>query len=363
MLNFSETIKLFRDNKIDAILSNKDGLRWLKLRSLSRKKYLEKMSLDVGTEIKGIKSDILFENLFFNHKVTDDYIDSFIKKEYQIERSARKDGQVNLVNDLYRIKSLDWGGFFQNNLDKRIIKDYVKKIAKYDELRNKIENDLFPRVDSYVESSWYSHWTSILLEDVFKDNKKVLPALGTIKSIDFFIDNFPVDLKTTYMPEGFIAEKRKNSGLESELQILKKSAKENDIVIDKNLTGNRLLEFLFKRLQDNLVTKVVVEELKNYRNLLVTDVKNNGEELIKWFYENQGEARFDSSNRLFLVLVNKKNYFESWKLKRGMDILLKDINLFLDNFSENDLYNIEFDWKKDKYNAKASIILIEHTPE
>jgi len=50
--------------------------------------------------------------------------------------------------------------------------------------------------------------------------------------------------------------------------------------------------------------------------------------LIKWLYENQGEMRFSSENRLFLVLIDTSDFSSSWKLKRNLDILAPAINSF-----------------------------------
>ena len=43
----------------------------------------------------------------------------------------------------------------------------------------------------YVLCSWYNHWTSIVIEDVFRDHPAVLPAIGQVKKIDFFATMFP----------------------------------------------------------------------------------------------------------------------------------------------------------------------------
>ena len=56
--------------------------------------------------------------------------------------------------------------------------------------------------------SWYNHWTSIIIEDIFKDHANVLPAVGLVKKIDFFVRDVPFDLKVTYLPEGYLKEKR-----------------------------------------------------------------------------------------------------------------------------------------------------------
>ena len=67
--------------------------------------------------------------------------------------------------------------------------------------------------------------------------------------------------------------------------------------------------------------KQLIVELVNFRNTLVTEIEADSGGLIRWLYENQGDRRFDASNRLFLVLVDQRNYFDSWKLKRAKPLM------------------------------------------
>src|SRR5208337_5013298 len=122
-----------------------------------------------------------------------------------------------------------WGGLHQNSLEKTIVDNYVKKIPNYDRLNEAIEHELYSSMRGYVLCSWYNHWTSIVIEDVFKDHVNVLPAVGLVKKIDFFIKDIPFDLKVTYLPEGFLAQDRQQSGLRPELTLLKRAARQFNI--------------------------------------------------------------------------------------------------------------------------------------
>ena len=86
----------------------------------------------------------------------------------------------------------------------------------------------------YVLCSWYNHWTSIIIEDIFRDHPTVLPAAGEVKKIDFFVNDVPFDLKVTHLPEGYILESRRADGLKRELTLLKQFAKRNNVYFDKN---------------------------------------------------------------------------------------------------------------------------------
>ena len=212
----------------------------------------------------------------------------------------------------------------------------------------------------YVLCSWYNNWTSIVIEDSFKDHEKVLPAVGLVKQIDFFISNVPFDLKVTHLPEGFITKKRSEDGLSPELTLLRQVTKQHGIHFDSNLTNSRLLQDLWSKLQDHPSpeSQNLLASLSSYRVNLLKDCQNEPTELIVWLYENQGVRRFDASNRLFLVLVDPTNFFDSWKLKRAKPLLDQGINLYLDVNGSNPGRDVEFEWDGSKYTALSDVIFI-----
>jgi hypothetical protein len=198
------------------------------------------------------------------------------------------------------------------------VENYVKKITFYDLLEDKIENELHHSLKGFVLCQWYNHWTSIIIENIFKAHASVLPAVGLVKKIDFFIHNIPFDLKVTYFPEGFTADMRREAGLRPELTLLKQAARRKDVHFDNGLPPAKLLEDLWKKLRDHpsADAQTAISELNEYRLLLIGESRCDPTSLIRWLYENQGIRRFDSSNRLFLVLIDQTNVFQSWKLKR-----------------------------------------------
>lgn len=79
-----------------------------------------------------------------------------------------------------------------------------------------------------------------------------------------------------------------------------------------------------------------------------------------WLYENQGVRRFDAANRFFLILVNKDNLEESWKLKRNKPVLVDQINAYLDRIEpeEIDELKLKFHWQNEVYETYADILFI-----
>ena len=94
---------------------------------------------------------------------------------------------------------------------------------------------------------------------------------------------------------------------------------------------------------------------------MVDEIANDPVVLIRWLYENQGERRFDASNRLFLVLVNEDNFFQSWQLKRNRTLLTQEIGRYLDNVPAAAGKSVKFKWDGAEFEAKADVIVIRHS--
>jgi len=80
--------------------------------------------------------------------------------------------------------------------------------------------------------------------------------------------------------------------------------------------------------------------------------------LAKWLYENQGERRFDSSNRLFIVLVDSHSFFESWKLKRAKSLIKGSIESFLAGKEGATGFDLTFDWEGESFSVTTDIIFV-----
>jgi len=460
---FNELDKYFRENKFEELENDDYGERFLKLRTISRSAELKEFCNLYGIEHANINED-LFCYLFKNQTVTVDQVNEFIKNKYQAERVERQENESYLVDQLCRLPYFDWGGSFGNSLEKNIVDNYVKKIKSYQEINEEVEGSLLASLRGYTLNSWYNHWTSIIIEDIFKDHDKVLPTVGLVKKIDFFINDIPFDLKVTYFPQELMNEKLRVLGYEKERQYLREKCLELEIQVDDNANTNSLKSALvdyqqsitdfikqnrtniealkqkctelliafnqeqeerqlkkqlldgLRSFRDNIKTYVssnkyqseltriknkckelniiipkdmsdkaleqhlynklseensdsaneFIREFKELRRQIINEAEQNPNELKKWLYENQGEARFDASNRFFLILTDENDIYDSWKLKRSINFLREKINSHLNEISDNseDL-KMEFFWKKDNktYKCKSDILFIKRAAD
>src|SRR6266516_1631080 len=357
-LTFDRAVSLFKDDRLNELCADADGRRFLKLRSLSRRENLERLFQVAGVAKPDAGPSELFEAAF-NAGISTETIEASVRQIFPEEREQRRAKEPELVNQLYRVQEFNWGGLHQNRLEKTIVDNYGKKITDYETLCRCIENELLTSLRGYVLCSWYNHWTSIIIEDIFKDHPNVLPTVGLVKKIDFFVRDTPFDLKVTYLPEGYLSEKRKAANQRPELTLLKQAARENGLPIASDLADAALLQDLLAKVSDHPsdACKQLVSKLLSFRNTRVTEIERDPTDLIRWLYENQGERRFDASNRLFLVLVDQPNYFDPWKLKRAKALMQSKIGGYLDGCGNNPGRRIEFDWEGERYSTVSDVLV------
>lgn len=360
-MKFTDADTLFRKDLLNDLAGSPDGRRFLKLRSLSRSGQLEQLFAAAKIDLPDVGARALFQAAY-EANISTKAIEACIRDLYKADRKARKADEANLVNQLYKINEFNWGGLHQNSLEKTIVDNYVKKITRYDVLCSAIENELLNSMRGYVLCSWYNHWTSIIIEDIFRDHANVLPAIGQVKKIDFFLRDVPFDLKVTYLPEGYLSEKRRDAGLRPEATLLKRVARSHKLPIDNELPAAALLQDLWAKVSDSPAkeSQQVISDLVKFREETVVEIGKDPSELICWLYENQGVGRFDASNRLFLILVDQRNYFDSWKLKRAKPLLEEQINHYLDNCGDDPGQDVEFTWEGSTYSTRSDVIVVRH---
>lgn len=267
-LNFAELDRCFRNNDFTSIENDDRGIRFLKLRSMSRRATMEEFCElhNINLEDLGVRE--YFQHIFNLEIVTDAQINDFINLKYQEERQVRVENQDYLVDQMNRLQSFDWGGSFGNSLEKNIVNNYVKKIQSYERINEEIEGSLLSSLRGYTLNSWYNHWTSILIEDLFKDHQSVLPTVGLVKKIDFFINNIPFDLKVTYFPEQLLADKLRDIGYGNELTMLKRICRQLEIFIPTDLKPKELKLHLH-----NIVSEDQRKEAREFINTLKEHIK------------------------------------------------------------------------------------------
>ena len=359
MLNFNRAVNLYSNDKIRELAETNDGMRFLKLRSLSRKKHLEYLINKFELQIGNLKSREWLEFVYRSAIQSED-IDHVIQELFEKERKIRRDNEQQLISELYKIQSFEWGGLHQNSLETTIVNRYVKQITSYESLRDEIEGNLHNSLRAYVLASWYNHWSSIIIEDIFKEHVNVIPAVGQIKKIDFFVNNKPFDLKVTYLPEGYIKNHRKSHGLRPESTLMKGLARKLDIGFDTSVPESVLIPDLWRKLDDSPQhsARELISDLQEYRELLLDDCVANPEPLVRWLYQNQGVRRFDASNRLFLVLVDKSDFFSSWKLKRARSLISEHVTSYLTGVDQDTGFQSDFLWEGEIYSAEADVIFV-----
>jgi len=363
---FSYWKKLYESDRLEEFNFNTAGLLWLKIKSILRKDLIADFFKTEQTELKETSLtnqfvelyDLMSANIEFSHN----QIDSFIRRK-NAEQVKSLDVE-KLVSELYKLREFYWGGDYKNALDKFLVDRYIKVYQDFDVLFSKFEGEINRAVQGYVLCSWYNHWSSILIEHIFKTHPIVLPTVGQIKKVDFFVDNIPFDLKVTYLPANFIEAKRKEKGLKPELTELKQKAKSANITFTRHKKSDDIYYEIIEKMKDrdDDFCSEALQNIKDIRLEILNQVIQNPRELIQNLYEQQGELRFDASNRLFLILVDTEDFDNSWKLKRNLDLLKPNIQIYLDKFIEKKIEELKvtfnYKGKEQTFTALSDAIFI-----
>jgi len=120
-MNFQEAETLFGKDRIRELSQNPDGLRYLKLRSLNRRECLEEVFESVGFQPAATTAKAMFKEAFQTPTVVSSKIDETMRRIYERQRAARRAVEPELVSQLYRLQTFDWGGLHQNSLEKTIV--------------------------------------------------------------------------------------------------------------------------------------------------------------------------------------------------------------------------------------------------
>ena len=354
--NYAKWMELYQNQQF-LEFNNEDALLWLKVKAISKKapmtKFLEKNDIHLGsTSIKDQNIE-LFTKLQADPKHALAMLDEYLRD--QNNEWYRKMGvdEEQLKADLYKVDSYEWGGDQNNSLDKYLVSQFVKVISKYDELKLR-QPDIQENAWRYVRTSWYNNWTSYLIESIIKHHPKVISAVGEIKSVDFFLDNIPLDLKVTYFPNAYMGDKLKAKlDGKSELAWLKKKAKERGLNLSKVDSAAVAMEKISAAGHDNILS-----ELRDKRKEVICEAQQDKKALMQWLYEKQGEMRFGAENRLFVILVDSSDMTQSWKMKRAFEQIEPAVNNYLDDFDKTSLNQIDFTFKDKTYSSLADVIFV-----
>lgn len=364
MKTYEEWSKIFASQDLYQFNLCESGILWLKIKSLIRSEILDfmqqKLEFSLTSKTQAQKFKEIY-NLVLDNKITQKQIDFVLSQYNKDEMNALEKDFGRIESELYKMDYFTWGGDSSNSLDKQIV-SFVKDTYKYDEILHKLDNDIAQNVKNYTLSSWYNNWATILTEHIFKSHPKVISAVGKIKSVDFFIQNIPIDLKITYFPKEFLKAQRKIRGLKNELTLLKNIAKIYAFAFDKECKEDIIKYQITQQILDSNNKWAIsqLNQIKKQNTEIIQATIANKHTLIKWLYENQGEMRFGSENRIFIVLIDLDDFAQAWKLKRNFKLLKPKILSYLDGFDrEKFLKNIiEFEFNQKQYKALADIIFV-----
>ncbi len=107
-LSFAQADALFRQDKLNELVADAEGRRFVKLRSLNRTGYLERLFQTAGIARPDVGARQLFDAAF-NAGINTAAIEACAREIYREEREQRRGRETELVNQLYRVQQINWG--------------------------------------------------------------------------------------------------------------------------------------------------------------------------------------------------------------------------------------------------------------
>lgn len=286
-----------------AILSSRD-INFIKLKSLKKAdlfKLCDKFSIDSSKDISQTITNIL--KSFNNKKIITSQINEYIKNLYEELRKNEIDltGATHkvIVRELNKVNSHIWG-MVQGAVDSHIQANYVRKYFLYNDIIKAVESSLYNTIKSYTLCTWFNHWSTVFLEDLICENENVVPIIKKVKGVDAIWNEQPVDIKVTNLPKEWFKDKK-----------------------------------------------------------TIDDAINDPILAAKYLYEYQGEDRFGDENRLFILIYDKKNPSESWKIKRDYNLIKEKVDKFFSRKVVLDPVNFSYGKKnKTQHQAHTKVLFI-----
>jgi hypothetical protein len=119
---------LHQSENLGEFSTDRSGLLWLKIKSILRKEIIKDFIAFSQCRLSATRLNEQFKQLFNllckNLDPSHILLDRFIRKINlsQVESVNEQE----LVSELYKLKTFDWGGDYQNSLDKYLISRYIK---------------------------------------------------------------------------------------------------------------------------------------------------------------------------------------------------------------------------------------------
>ncbi|MDD5133992.1 MAG: hypothetical protein PHP01_01105 [Phycisphaerae bacterium] len=286
-----------------AILSIKD-INFIKLKSLKKehlKDFCEHFSISIPPNILEMIKNILLA--YDNNLLSTEQINAYIKNLYSDIRKKEiaETGATHqaIINELNKVDAHIWG-MVQGKADGYIQRHYVRKYFKFDELLIALnDGSLLKAMEAYTLCSWYNHWSTVFLEDLICLNKNVVPIIKKVKGVDVIWNEQAVDIKATNLPKEWFRDK-----------------------------------------------------------YTIDDAINDPVRACEYLYTYQGAERFGSENRFFVILYDRTNPSDSWKIKRDYSLIKESVDKFFSQDLELDTINFSFGKNKTPHMAHAKMMFI-----
>ena len=217
-------------------------------------------------------------------------------RRQEIERTGA--GHEAIVKELDKVDSHVWG-MVQGKADAFIQSRYVRKFFRFDDLVLALNESLYTSMEAYTLCTWYNHWSTVFLEDLICQRDSIVPIIKKVKGVDVIWNEQPVDIKATNLPKEWFRD-------------------------------------------GHTIDDAIKDPVK----------------ACEYLYTYQGAERFGSDNRLFVIVYDRANPSESWKIKRDYARIKKAVDGFFAQDVPLDPIHFTYGEKNTPHLAHAKMMFI-----
>ena len=279
-----------------------EGILWLKVKDLSR--HLPTIAEQMGIQLISSGSRAQTQEFYSRLMEMPMLRDKFETCRLTYLRNLAPSWVSTLPTSLQEVEDYDWVNHYIPSLDRYFTANYLSQFPSFSSLET-MKEKIAEESWHYIQNAWYDYWTHACILQLFFSHPRVTPSIGTLRGIDFFIDDCPMKLKLLYFPKTFWEAKKQ---------------------ANKDCTLSEIIE--------------------------------NPVELMEWLYTEQCRLRFGAENRLFLVFTDFNDPDASWQLKREKDLLTEKIAGYLTHLEVEKLSPISFQFGGQTYRPIASALFI-----
>ena len=204
MNDFEKWEQAYKQQDMSCFNTSPEAILWLKIKDLSSQLPAIAKQLAITFYTSGVRAHC---QEFYTYLLEKPELRNKFENFRQFYCQKLSPSWSNtLPASLQDVQTYDWVEHYMPSLDRYFAATYLPQFQSFTALES-MKEKIATEAWEYVQNAWYDHWTRNYIEQLFFSHPRVLPSMGTLRGVDFFIDDCPMKLKLLYFPQAFLKTK------------------------------------------------------------------------------------------------------------------------------------------------------------